>query len=82
MEGAIINMVNTYPVANISTVTPGGIVLATQINPGPDDVTLSVVGNSVYIDINGGTAPNCRVEYREPVAMNTAPTITQFESGC
>ncbi|MGH8673635.1 MAG: type II secretion system protein, partial [Burkholderiales bacterium] len=27
MEGAVINMVNAYPVANISTVTPGGIIL-------------------------------------------------------
>src|SRR6185503_14615133 len=38
MEGAVVNMVNGYPVANISTVTPGGIILATQINPTADSV--------------------------------------------
>jgi MSHA pilin protein MshA len=82
MEGAIINMVNTYPAANISTASPGGIVLATQINPTADAITVGVVGNSVTIDINGGTAPNCRVTYTEPVAVNTSPVIVVDVSGC
>ena len=82
MEGAIINMVNAYPVANLSTITPGGIVLASGINPTADSVTVSLVGNSVTIDINGGTAPNCRVTYTEPVAVNTAPTVVIDHSGC
>ena len=82
MEGAIVNMVNGYPVANISTVTPGGIILATQINPTADGVTVTVVGNSVTIDINGGTVPNCRVTYIEPVAINTAPTVLVDVGGC
>ena len=82
MEGAIVNMVNAYPVANVSTVTPGGIILASGINPTADGVTVSVVGNSVTIDINGGTAPNCRVTYTEPVAVNTSPVIVVDVSGC
>ncbi len=82
MEGAIVNMINSYPTANVSTVTPGGIVLAAQINPTADGVTVAVVGNSVTIDINGGTTPNCRVTYTEPVAVNTAPTIVVDVSGC
>ena len=82
MEGAIINMANSYPAANISTVTPGGITLATQINPTADAVTLTVVGNSVTIDINGGTAPNCRITYTEPVAVNTSPVIVVDVAGC
>jgi hypothetical protein len=82
MEGAIINMVNTYPAANISTVTPGGIILATQITPGADGVTVGLVGNSVTVDINGGTAPNCRVTYTEPVAINTSPNVVIDVSGC
>lgn len=82
MEGAIINMINGYPAANISTVTPGGIILATQINPTADGVTVSVVGNSVTIDINGGTAPNCRVTYTEPVAVNTSPVVLVDVGGC
>lgn len=82
MEGAVINMVNTYPAANISTNTPGGIVLATQINPTADSITVGLVGNSVTIDINGGTVPNCRVTYSEPVAVNTSPVIVVDVSGC
>lgn len=82
MEGAIINMVNGYPVANASTVTPGGIILASQINPTADGVTVAVVGNSVTIDINGGTSPNCRVTYTEPVAVNTSPVVVVDVSGC
>ena len=82
MEGAIINMVNGYPVASIATTTPGGILLASQITPTADGVTVAVVGNSVTIDINGGSAPNCRVIYAEPVAINTSPTITVDVNGC
>jgi len=82
MEGAIVNMVNGYPVANISPVTPGGIILATQINPVADGVTLGLVGNSVTIDINGGTVPNCRVTYTEPVAVNTSPVVVVDVAGC
>jgi len=82
MEGAIVNMINGYPTANVSTVTPGGIILATQINPTADGLTVGVVGNSVTIDINGGTVPNCRVTYSEPVAVNTAPIIVVDVGGC
>lgn len=82
MEGAIINMVNGYPASNVATVTPGGIVLATQINPTADAVSLSLAGNSVFIDINGGTAPNCRIIYTEAVAVNTAPSVVVDVSGC
>jgi MSHA pilin protein MshA len=82
MEGAIVNMINGYPVANISTVTPGGIVLASGVNPTSDAVTVGVVGNSVTIDINGGTVPNCRVTYSEPVAVNISPVIVVDVSGC
>jgi len=82
MEGAIINMINGYPAANIATTTPGGIILATQINPTSDSVSVAVVSNSVTIDINGGTAPNCRVTYTEPVAANMAPEVAVDVSGC
>lgn len=82
MEGAIINMVNGYPVSNIATTTPGGIILASQITPTADAVSLTVVGNSVTIDINGGTTPNCRITYTEPVAVNTSPAIVVDVSGC
>ena len=82
MEGALVNMVNGYPTANLSTITPGGIILASQVNPTADSVTVGLVGNSVTIDTNGGTAPNCRVTYTEPVAVNTSPVVVVDVSGC
>ena len=82
MEGVSVNMVNAYPTANLSAVTPGGIILASQINATSDGVTLAVVGNGVTIDINGGTTPNCRIIYTEPVALNTSPSIVLDVSGC
>lgn len=82
MEGAIINMVNGYPAANVATTTPGGIILAVQINPTADAVTVGVVGTSVTIDTNGGTAPNCRVTYNEAAAVNISPVIVVDVSGC
>lgn len=82
MEGAVINMVNGYPVSNIATTTPGGIILASQISPTADSVSLSVTGNTVNVDINGGTSPNCRITYTEPVAINTSPSIAVDVAGC
>lgn len=82
MEGAIIIMVNGYPAANLATTTPGGIILATQINPTSDSVTVAIVSNSVTIDINGGISPNCRVTYTQPVAIDTAPVVEVDVSGC
>lgn len=82
MEGAVINMVNGYPAASIVTTTPGGIVLASQINPTSDAVTLSLAGTTVNVDIDGGTTPNCRITYTQPAVVNTAPAITVDVTGC
>lgn len=82
MEGATVNMINAYPTSNLSTITPGGIILASQINPTADGVTVSLAGNTVFIDINGGTPPNCRITYTEPVAQNTAPVVLIDFGGC
>jgi hypothetical protein len=75
-------MTNGYPAANIVRTTPGEIVFATQINPTADTVTVGLVGNSVTVDMNGGTVPNCRVTYTEPVAVNTSPVVVVDVSGC
>jgi MSHA pilin protein MshA len=82
MEGAIVNMVNAYPVASIATTTPGGILVASQINPVADGVTVAVTGNTVTIDINGGNPPECRVTYTEAVAVNSSPGIFVNVNGC
>lgn len=82
MEGAAINMVFGYPTASIATTTPGGIILASQISPGSDGVSLALSGTTVTVDIDGGTAPNCRISYTQSAAINTAPVITLNITGC
>ncbi len=82
MEGATINMLFGYPTASLATTTPGGIILASQISPTSDGVSLGLGGTTINIDIDGGTAPNCRISYTEPTAINTAPAITVEVAGC
>lgn len=82
MEGATVNMINGYPTADASTGSPGGIVLAAQISPAADGLTVNVSGATLTLDIQGGTVPTCRVSYTQAVAVNTAPTILLDVSGC
>ena len=75
MSDVLVDMVNQYPAATLS-----GIIAATQINPSADQVTVTV-GNPLFIDINGGIVPNCRVSYTEalPGAM---PVISLDVTNC
>jgi MSHA pilin protein MshA len=82
MEGATVNMANGYPTADASTNSPGGIILAAQINPSADGLSVSVSGSTLNVDVQGGTVPNCRIIYTQAVAVNTAPSITLDISGC
>ena len=82
MEGATVNMANGYPTADANTNSPGGIILAAQINPTADGLTVSVSGPTLNLDVQGGTVPTCRIVYTQAVAVNTAPTITLDVSGC
>jgi MSHA pilin protein MshA len=82
MEGATVNMVNGYPTADANTNSPGGIILAAQINPTADGLTVSVSGPTLNLDVQGGSVPTCRIVYTQAVAVNTSPTITLDVSGC
>ena len=76
MEGTAVDMVNQYPAA-----TAAGILTAAQIDATTDAVTITA-GNPVLIDINGGTAPNCRIAYTAGTAGPVAPLVTVTTSGC
>jgi MSHA pilin protein MshA len=82
MEGVTVNMVNGYPTADASTGSPGGIVLAAQINPTADGLTATSSGATLTLDVQGATVPNCRISYTQPPAANTSPTINLDVSGC
>jgi len=76
MEGTAVTMVNQYPAA-----TAAGILTAAQIDATTDAVTITA-GNPILIDINGGTAPNCRIAYTAGTAGPVAPVVTLTTSGC
>lgn len=76
MTGVAVDMVNQYPAA-----TMNGIIAATSINPEADGVIITA-GNPILIDIQGGTAPNCRIAYTAATAPNTSPLITLVTTGC
>lgn len=77
MDGTAVAMVNQYPAA-----TAAGIIAAMQLNAAADGVTITA-GNPIIIDINGGTAPNCRITYTASAAIGTAPVIANpVITGC
>lgn len=76
MDGVNVAMVYQYPAA-----TDPGIITAAQINARNDAVTITP-GNPIVIDINGGTAPNCRISYTAATDGPVAPDITIATSGC
>lgn len=77
MDGTAVAMVNQYPAA-----TNAGIVTAAQLSATADAVAITEGTNSVTVDINGGTSPNCRITYNAATAGPTAPVITLVTTGC
>lgn len=76
MDGTAVEMAYQYPAA-----TAAGIIAAAQMNPATDALTITA-GNPILIDINGGTAPNCRIAYTAATAGPAAPVIALTTSGC
>ncbi len=77
MDGTAVTMVNQYPAA-----TAAGIIAAAQLNAAADQITITA-GNPILIDINGGTAPNCRISYTAATAGPVAPVIPPpVTTGC
>lgn len=83
MEGVTVQMVNGYPSASSSAISPGGILLAAQIIPGPngDGVAASQVSNTLTINVDGGAPNQCTITYTE-APLGGAPTINIVTTGC
>ncbi len=81
MEGVAVTLMHGYPTADAA-----GIVTATQMNPTADQIALTgggaAAGDTLTIDIIGGTAGTCTVTYQASAAANTSPTITSSTGGC
>jgi MSHA pilin protein MshA len=76
MEGFNVTLVGGYPTADAA-----GILVASQINAGADNVTVSAggatLGSTITIDVNGAATPaNCRITYIAPATATDAPTIS------
>ena len=75
MEGQAVTLINGYPTADLP-----GIQTALQITNASEDINITVggagPGSLMTIDINGGTVPNCRVNYTSPAAGNSSPIIS------
>lgn len=75
VEGATINIAFGYPRSNAAN----GIDLAITDFTGFTYAS----GAMATFTRNGATNPaTCRIEYSEPVAVNTAPVITVLTAGC
>lgn len=77
MDGVAVAMANQYPAT-----TANGIIAAAQIDAANDAVAITAGINSILIDINGGTSPNCRISYTAATAGPVAPVIALTTTGC
>ncbi len=88
MDGVSISMVLAYPIADTT-----GILAAAQINALADGLTLVMddagtsPGDTIALDILGGTTGTCTISYRAAVMNGTgtsviAPVMSATTSGC
>jgi len=81
MEGQNVTLINGYPTAD-----GAGILTALQLDPSNDQVTVSGggagAGDTLTIDINGGTAGSCTILYTASAAGNNAPGFAINVGAC
>ena len=81
MEAQNVTMIHGYPTADLA-----GIQTALQISNVTEDVNIitggAAAGDTLTVDVNGGTVPNCRVSYTAPIVGNGSPTISLATGGC
>ena len=81
MEGHPVDIIYGYPTANGT-----GIVAALQLDTSAGRVTISGgnnnPGNTLTIDLAGGTAGQCSVFYTAPPAANQAPGASVAMTAC
>lgn len=81
MDGTLVDMRNRHPTASIT-----GIDAAAGIDHAADGLLANNTGADVRtFDIEGGTAPNCRITYQEASLNGSsikAPVITVTTTGC
>lgn len=79
LEGDTINVAFGYPAAEVSTTSPGGIALASQLSDNDYEITAS--GDDVVVSFEDSAAGECQVQYGAP-AGGSAPEITVDTDNC
>jgi MSHA pilin protein MshA len=81
MEGQPVSLVNGYPTAD-----GAGIVIATQLNSLSDAIAFSGgganAGDTLQINIAGGTVGQCTVTYTAPTNPNFSPGVGVNTNAC
>lgn len=83
MDGYSVAIVNKHPAA-----TATGIDQAAQLNLASDGLTAANTSTGTptrTFDVNGGTAPGCRISYQEATltgAVIVSPVMTVTTTGC
>jgi MSHA pilin protein MshA len=81
MEGQDVTLVNGYPTADLA-----GILIATQLSANSDAVALSGggpnAGDTLQINISGGTPGQCTVTYQAPTNPNFSPGVGVDTNAC
>ena len=81
MEGQPVTLIHGYPTADLA-----GIETAIQLSPASDAVAFSGggpnAGDTLQINISGGTLGQCTVTYQAPINPNFSPGIGVNTSTC
>lgn len=81
MEGQNVTLVNGYPTAD-----GAGIIIATQLNSASDAIAFSGgganAGDTLQINISGGTLGQCTVTYTAPTNPNFSPGVGVNTNTC
>jgi MSHA pilin protein MshA len=81
MEGQNVTLINGYPTAD-----GNGIIVATQLNTLSDAISFSGgganAGDTLQINISGGTLGQCTVTYAAPTNPNFSPGVGVNTNAC
>lgn len=81
MEGQNVTLINGYPTAD-----GNGIIVATQLNTLSDAIAFSGgganAGDTLQINISGGTLGQCTVTYTAPTNPNFSPGVGVNTNAC
>lgn len=80
LEGSVINLAFGNPTADVSTTSPGGIVLAAQLSGSDYEITTS--GSNVVISFEDTASGECQITYTPPASGGAGAEISVDSTNC